>query len=330
MTPYGHACEFQSTPPRGGRPRRVAHASIADVFQSTPPRGGRRRPASSARQHRSVSIHAPARGATCDADRLSRRPWFQSTPPRGGRPALATTSRPIVRRFNPRPRAGGDSAAARPARHTTISVSIHAPARGATRSRSVRDRRNVSIHAPARGATGPTGARSTAIACFNPRPRAGGDLSDLRVERRDVEVSIHAPARGATRACRSRRSGRYEFQSTPPRGGRPDRAAARQLDAMFQSTPPRGGRLQMPSALSAARSCFNPRPRAGGDRMLALVNATVSVSIHAPARGATVAILNPFQRAENYGAGANPSANPAGKPAATASATLQPLLHAQE
>ena len=33
---------------------------------------------------------------------------FQSTPPRGGRHAKPTDTQTAVRRFNPRPRAGGD------------------------------------------------------------------------------------------------------------------------------------------------------------------------------------------------------------------------------
>ena len=56
--------------------------------------------------------------------------------------------------------------------------------------------------------------------CFNPRPRAGGDQALL--------LTLH---KGEL------------FQSTPPRGGRPDTFL---LDAY-------------------SRVSFNPRPRAGGD-----------------------------------------------------------------
>ena len=34
----------------------------------------------------------------------------------------------------------------------------------------------VSIHAPARGATSATNSLSVIWECFNPRPRAGGDI----------------------------------------------------------------------------------------------------------------------------------------------------------
>ena len=165
---------FQSTPPRGGRPLGTDNSPFVFVFQSTPPRGGRR---TSRRGHHgancfnprprvggdlimilrrevpiSVSIHAPAWGAT--SARTSLLPMasvFQSTPPRGGRPRLAASTgrsarfqstpprggRPAVRltiwppmRFNPRPRVGGDSS---PSCSTRAKfVSIHAPAWGAT------------------------------------------------------------------------------------------------------------------------------------------------------------------------------------------------------
>ena len=122
--------------------------------------------------------------------------------------------------------------------------------------------------------------------CFNPRPRAGGDcsppwsvtsvflfqstppcggrldllvLDDLGSQfqstppcggrrwhrqtlRLRIGVSIHAPVRGATQVAPIYSSYVESFQSTPPCGGR-----------LFSSTSP------------SAISCFNPRPRAGGD-----------------------------------------------------------------
>ena len=122
-----------------------------------------------------VSIHAPARGATSmspvarptDCVFQSTRPrgarhrnslrlfssmTFQSTRPRGARPPMPPPRRGH-RSFNPRAREGRDNKYSEC--HAMTPVSIHAPARGATK--------NglkfwlvflVSIHAPARGATG--------------------------------------------------------------------------------------------------------------------------------------------------------------------------------
>ena len=80
---------------------------------------------------------------------------------------------------------------------------------------------------------------------FNPRLRAGGD----RLPRHGCAgelVSIHASAREAT--CSTYIEGRfYWFQSTPPRGRRPKQEAP----------------------LLSSQAGFNPRLRAGGDRGLA-------------------------------------------------------------
>jgi len=102
-----------------------------------------------------------------------------------------------------------------------MSVSIHAPAWGATlRRRSVPLLPTVSIHAPAWGATAsPDYGRWTSV-CFNPRARMGRDYPRLwavgkacrfnpraRMGRDHLptlsvgfflQVSIHAPAWGAT------------------------------------------------------------------------------------------------------------------------------------
>ena len=111
-------------------------------------------------------------------DTRRRRALFQSTPPRGGRLGDGVDIAAGTVGFNPRPRAGGDHGLVIVV-VLDVSVSIHAPARGATGSRR-------------RPATGRP-------LCFNPRPRAGGD-------------GIYGRETGAA----------VGFQSTPPRGGRPD------------------------------------------------------------------------------------------------------------
>jgi len=83
-------------------------------------------------------------------------------------------------------------------------------------------------------------------------------------------VSIHAPARGATVGHRS---------------------GDTYLD-VFQSTHPHGVRLRRYSRFWWTISGFNPRTRTGcdneGDKGLRSVFA---VSIHAPARGATILLM---------------------------------------
>ena len=119
-------------------------------FQSTPPRGER---------HSQTAFVPLAR-------------LFQSTPPRGERHVIDRYSASSGS-FNPRPHAGSDWA-------------------GQILKRLL----SVSIHAPTRGATQP-GMSTSPTACFNPRPHAGSDCKS-RVEAGDIRVSIHAPTRGAT------------------------------------------------------------------------------------------------------------------------------------
>ncbi len=166
-------------PARAGSDRMAAtNASLHDLFQSTLPRGERPPAPLASGRRDTVSIHAPARGATFGM--------------------VATDS--ICTGFNPRSRAGSDEA--NPAICSdSDDVSIHAPARGATLTDSTATARlaYVSIHAPARGATMRSASDGHHAPCFNPRSRAGSD-SNLALERQHiVNVSIHAPARGATR-----------------------------------------------------------------------------------------------------------------------------------
>jgi len=164
-----------------------------------------------------VSIHAPARGATQWNGHNVYDYTFQSTLPRGERLLFANDD------------------------GWFDTVSIHAPARGATQS-PLRSSFNtsVSIHAPARGAT-----------------------SVLSVKYHTVKVSIHAPARGATLIMVWYRN-----------------------RCLFQSTLPRGERHLIPTDVPCL-CCFNPRSRAGSDRDGRRRYIYQRVSIHAPARGAT-------------------------------------------
>ena len=81
------------------------------------------------------------------------------------------------------------------------------------------------------------------------------------------------------------------FQSTPPHGGRPTHKRGITVNSEFQSTPPHGGRH------SVAGNCpliklFQSTPPHGGRRgSLYPVITFTTVSIHAPARGATVKVL---------------------------------------
>ncbi len=111
-------------------------------------------------------------------DLLTSDVQFQSTHPRGVRPKRTRSKSPsgIFQSTHPR----GVRLSARYFVSFSICISIHAPARGATRAPAKRQKiRQISIHAPARGATlqlnSPTSCRQN----FNPRTREGCDGVNL-------------------------------------------------------------------------------------------------------------------------------------------------------
>ena len=168
---------FQFTRPQGAR-LVERHHSVVDRHVSihAPARGAT--PTSRRGRHsRNVSIHAPARGATSPRICVAVKASFKFTRPQGARLVTWDGERAIDS-FNSRARKGRD---ALPADTFTLTyVSIHAPARGATRLLSVVD-----------------------IVCkfqFT-RPQGARRLSDY-LGLPLLPVSIHAPARGATRAAR--------------------------------------------------------------------------------------------------------------------------------
>ena len=153
---------------------RWLNPSAWHVFRSALPRGERLCGYRCRAFSRSVSIRAPARGATV----RSALPWtvveFRSALPRGERPAQR--DHPDCGRFDPRSRAGSDSR--RGSRRACVLVSIRAPARGATKQcfrsndeqlfRSALPRGER--HLPQRYEAGDRGG-------FDPRSRAGSDNS---------------------------------------------------------------------------------------------------------------------------------------------------------
>ena len=126
-----HELTFQSTLPRGERPRH--HTKTSASFRHFNPRS-----------------HEGSDDGRQDAGDHSGR--FQSTLPRGERPAVLPFRAARPSNFNPRSHEGSDSSLhllSRP-----LVISIHAPTRGATaEARKRRALNGISIHAPTRGAT---------------------------------------------------------------------------------------------------------------------------------------------------------------------------------
>ncbi len=208
--------------------------------------------------------------------------WFQSTRPHGARRAWSGAGR------------------------RGWSVSIHAPARGATGAHHCDTQtHNVSIHAPARGATQRQGCPIERVLVSIHAPARGA----TRLARRFLAcpaVSIHAPARGATRLAHLLVVVEHSFQSTRPHGARRDDVLQGRACRCFNPRA-RTGRDTTAQRHGPVEPCFNPRARTGRDRLeLARPQAGV-VSIHAPARGARPGRSRPvmssrFQSTRPHGA----------------------------
>jgi len=160
-------------PARGATLSVQVALSVPVKFQSTRPRGARPVPIQHKHNGKHVSIHAPARGATFLSRRVTRPlPCFNPRA-RAGRDANSWNSVCFDRGFNPRARAGRDGISC--LQHSRCIVSIHAPARGATRIPC-----GYSPF-PKFQSTRPRGARRSAwrlqekLSRFNPRARAGRD-----------------------------------------------------------------------------------------------------------------------------------------------------------
>ena len=234
------------------------------TFQSTRPHGARLRIAHDGPAVAVVSIHAPARGATAASqarpittgrfnprartgrDRIIRiglasLPMFQSTRPHGARPCAARSS------------------------SNAGTVSIHAPARGATDAillTPIAD--HVSIHAPARGATPWCTSTTSPARCFNPRARTGRDSPLLPIDGVALVFQSTRP-HGARRSPHTERSGLCSFNPRA-RTGR-DRGTSNRSHSpvMFQSTRPHGARRDVAQHCGDIHHRFNPRARTGRD-----------------------------------------------------------------
>ncbi len=269
---------FRSAPPRRGRPADpISCKRSMSCFDPRPRAGGDQ---GSPRRNRvaAVSIRAPAQGATVAFSSSKIQGYkFRSAPPRRGRqdvrrtndicPATCRARLTASRGFDPRPPRRG-----RP-RCDALCGLTHCLFRSAPPRRG-RRRRHSRSGSPARSfdprpraggdvsfctRSGPAtrleprpragGDRrpicaSTRDRGFDPRPRAGGDPPPSRRHLAMSKVSIRALAKRATFVVSPfRRSQGQSFRSAPPRRGRP--AAYGDMG----ETP-----------------CFDPRPRAGGDR----------------------------------------------------------------
>ena len=130
---------------------------------------------------------------------------------------------------------------------------------------------------------------------FNPRSREGSDLSGGLKGCRRPRISIHAPAKGAT-AWAWVGNGGLQFQSTLPRRERPGNWERVLMLNKFQSTLPRRERLFVNSYRYRILQFQSTLPRRERPRLFLLPKTRRAISIHAPAKGATLHLIRRMQR----------------------------------
>ena len=211
-----------------------------------------------------ISIHAPAKGATYfDYLKVSVR-IFQSTLPRRERRASYETRTSGRCYFNPRSREGSDSSA-----------------------NSIINRQTLFQSTLPRRERHPAPLPSHPLQHFNPRSREGSDGLLLHSARTEQDFNPRSREGSDRLLGRGLRCG-LSFQSTLPRRERQYNRIEAVTGFPFQSTLPRRERPCAATVPTSTPFNFNPRSREGSDtRYCMLVDNTV-ISIHAPAKGATM------------------------------------------
>ena len=170
---------------------------LPPLFQSTLPRRERLLQSRKHGNYTTISIHAPAKGATCDGVDNVIHDIISIHAPAKGATAVRELSIAIQLHFNPRSREGSDIMAevkeaglklfqsTLPRRERLIQNS---PKTNKIKFQSTLPRRE---------------RRETTKLCeilwhFNPRSREGSDIQGMD-GRQKQNISIHAPAKGATR-----------------------------------------------------------------------------------------------------------------------------------
>ena len=211
---------------------------------------------------------------------------FQFTPLREGRHLAGCQNLVLRNHFNSRPSARGDADARRKVLDKK-NFNSRPSARGDDARLRWTTLYKISIHAPPRGATRLLDATAAAPIHFNSRPSARGDFCWAKMARRFV-ISIHAPPRGATRIVGICFSHCAISIHAPPRGATAN-VQPLFFGDKFQFTPLREGRHAAEWLPTYKSEDFNSRPSARGDVSTVVpASCAVSISIHAPPRGATV------------------------------------------
>ena len=143
----------------------------------------------------------------------------------------------------------------------------------------------ISIHAPAKGATRPLTRPSSSARYFNPRSREGSDVQRLLSKRTQYHFN---PRSREGSDIRSGRGGQAVAHFNPRSREGSDAYSSAFWRVITNFNP----RSREGSDNSSSHSCrqiknFNPRSREGSDGDQAVFTPVSVISIHAPVKGAT-------------------------------------------
>ncbi len=209
---------FQSTLPQGERPIILPRGEVNNVFQSTLPQGERLRKRLAELRKAGISIHAPARGATFFHLPLSF----------------------LHRDFNPRSRKGSDPIKQK-RRLNKIFQSTLPQGERPFAIRVYSGAFPISIHAPARGAT-KMALSAAVIPLLFQSTLPQGERPVGKVKSIDGDVFQSTLPQGERPAPGPWRPSALQFQSTLPQGERLDLIHVSGVINPFQSTLPQGER----------------------------------------------------------------------------------------
>ena len=146
---------------------------------------------------------------------------------------------------------------------------------------------SISIHAPTKGATSRFNSGCSASWNFNPRSHEGSDKGYRITTNRAKIISIHAPTKGATRVAAS--FWHYDKISIhAPTKGATTQAVMEQIAESISIHAPTKGATTGRIRRSKRSRNFNPRSHEGSDVTNQPNHSTRRcISIHAPTKGAT-------------------------------------------
>ena len=215
-----------------------------------------------------ISIHAPAKGATCADSKISDEIFISIHAPAKGATTYVKKLSKCLSYFNPRTREGCDN--------SSSASKLFAIEFQSTHPRRVRHHAPLNHHLIAN--------------YFNPRTREGCDPTIGPLTGK-LHISIHAPAKGATQTCKSNQK-RCMISIHAPAKGATGSDCNQEFVTCISIHAPAKGATRFELVLDYCKKISIHAPAKGATKDLLELQKLIQISIHAPAKGATVCCDN--------------------------------------